>query len=102
MATTVGKVSAVYCLQNGHWRSANSISVTGALGLPSVMPLCGMPFRSWDACHDGHHHDHDGRGQHAAQPEQSLLALRLRGLGRLALLPLRARLLALFFLSGQA
>ena len=32
--------------QTGHWRSANSVIVTGALGLPSVIPDCGMPASS--------------------------------------------------------
>ena len=32
--------------QNGHWRSANSTSVTGASGSPSATPSCGTPSSS--------------------------------------------------------
>src|SRR5262249_29061694 len=33
-------------LQYGHWRSANSIMVTGAFGSPSWFSCCGMPAKS--------------------------------------------------------
>src|SRR5919198_1348671 len=33
--------------QNGQRRSANSLSVTLAFGLPSVVPCCGMPASIW-------------------------------------------------------
>ena len=41
--TTFGSVFTVKSRQNGHWRSANSSTVTGAFGFPSVGPVCGMP-----------------------------------------------------------
>jgi uncharacterized protein len=44
--TIAGKTFCVYCLQNGHWRSANSVTVTGARGLPRTMPCCGIPSSS--------------------------------------------------------
>ena len=34
------------CWQNGHCRSMYSTIVTGAFGLPSVRPFCGIPLKS--------------------------------------------------------
>ncbi len=45
LETMSGKTSVSNCWQNGHWRSMYSIIVTGAFGLPSVMPFCGMPLK---------------------------------------------------------
>src|SRR5947207_14455424 len=42
----VGSTLAVYSRQNGHWRSANSVMVTDARGLPSTTPCCGIPLNS--------------------------------------------------------
>src|SRR4051794_18169975 len=43
--TSCGKTLSVYCLQNGHWRSANSYSVTFACGFPSVTPVWAIPVK---------------------------------------------------------
>src|SRR3954468_17623228 len=40
---TAGISCTAYSLQNGHCGSANSTIVTGASGLPSVTPCCGIP-----------------------------------------------------------
>src|ERR1043166_1919031 len=42
--TIVGMISVSNRWQSGHWRSMYSIIVTGALGLPSTFPCCGMPL----------------------------------------------------------
>src|ERR1700735_206921 len=42
----VGSALSVNCLQNGHSMSPKYLIVTGALGLPSVIVLCGMPCSS--------------------------------------------------------
>ena len=44
--TMSGNAPVMYWSQPGHWMSANSCIVTGAFGLPSTPPLCGMPARS--------------------------------------------------------
>ena len=41
-----GNAVVMYWSQPGHWTSANSCIVTGAFGLPSTFPLCGMPASS--------------------------------------------------------
>ena len=41
-ATSLGKIVCIYLAQYGHWRSANSKTVTGADGLPSVKSRCGI------------------------------------------------------------
>src|SRR5215203_530166 len=44
-STSGGKARCVHSAQYGHWSSAYSTSVTGAFGLPSALPLWGIPSR---------------------------------------------------------
>ena len=103
-------------LQIGHSRSPKYSSVTGAFGLPSTLPLCGMPASS-DVTSVGRgvgrgcsrltlvlelvaggeqdrHDDHDDARDDDAQQREAFAAYRARLLGLLELLALRARLLA--------
>src|SRR4051794_38730594 len=43
--TIVGSWVSADSLQKGHWRSANSVTFTGAFAPPSVAPCCGMPAK---------------------------------------------------------
>ena len=40
-----GSASTAYSRQYGHWRSANSIIVAGAVGFPTTFSFCGMPLK---------------------------------------------------------
>src|SRR3954452_2428083 len=44
--TIVGSWVSADSLQKGHWRSANSVTFTGAFARPSVVPCCGTPANS--------------------------------------------------------
>src|SRR4051794_25569215 len=44
--TIDGSCVSADSLQKGHWRSANSVTFTGASARPSVVPFCGTPATS--------------------------------------------------------